>query len=66
MTTIRDKRHWLDKNYRQRITNDEWRKLLLHGEDLLIFRGKIVQLKARSLGACVVEIYKDFLVWKNE
>ena len=55
---IRDNGHWVDENYRQRITTAEWKRLLLEGGDVMVFRGRIRQLKAKKLGAGVVEIYK--------
>jgi len=51
--------HWTMKAYRQRMKVSEWRKILLDERDTLIFNGDVVQLKAKSLGAGVVEVYKD-------
>jgi len=55
----RDNEHWVREDYRQRMTSKEWKKLLLDKEDRLIFHGRVRQLKAKSLGAGVFEIYKE-------
>lgn len=54
----RDNGHWVREDYRQRMTKKEWKKLLLDKEDTVIFRGRIRQLKAKSLGAGVYDVYK--------
>lgn len=51
--------HWVFESYKQRMTTKEWKKILLNEEDRIIFRGNLRQLKARSLGAGVVEVYKE-------
>jgi hypothetical protein len=54
----RDNEHWTNPNYKQRMTTKEWKQLLLNKEDELIFRGRLTQLKAKNLGAGIVEISK--------
>ncbi len=51
--------HWRVPDYRQRITTKEWKKILLHDSDQIIFRGNPVPLKAKNLGYGVVEVSKD-------
>ena len=60
---IRDIWHWRTPEYRQRMTTQAWRNILLSNDDSIIFRGNIVKLKAESIGYGVVEVFKDF---KNE
>ena len=52
--------HWRIPDFRQRITTKQWKQLLLDENDRIIFKGHIRPLKAKSLGAGVVEITKDF------
>ena len=51
--------HWIYPNYTQRILSKHWRELLLNDNDNLIFKGKVVKLKAKSLGFGVVEVFKE-------
>ena len=51
--------HWTLTYFRQRMTNKEWREVMLNGLDTIVFRGVPYQLKAKNLGAGVVEVYKD-------
>jgi hypothetical protein len=46
------------EGYRQRMTTKEWKKLLLNGDDVMFFEGRMRRLKAKNLGAGVVEVYK--------
>lgn len=55
--------HWTAPNYRQRMTSKEWKKLLLDGRDQIIVGGELYVLKAKRLGAGVVEVYKT--KWKE-
>lgn len=55
---LRSGNHWTMEEYRQRITTKEWKAMLLDGQDTLIFHGRLRRLKAKSLGAGVIEIYK--------
>ena len=50
--------HWTIEPYKQRMTVKEWRKILLEERDKPIVAGRLRQLKAKSLGAGVVEVYK--------
>ena len=51
--------HWTLRDYKQRMTQKEWAEILLSDNDTIVYRGNIVQLKARNLGVGVVEVYKD-------
>jgi hypothetical protein len=55
----KDERHWITETYKQRMTTKEWQKILLDYDDSVIFQGKLRKLKARKLGAGVVEIFKE-------
>jgi hypothetical protein len=59
MLNKRNNLHWIYENYKQRMILNQWKEILLAGEDKLIFRGKLRQLRARKIGAGVVEIYKE-------
>lgn len=52
--------HWTMPFYRQRMTIKEWREVLLAEQDTIIFKGSVCKLKAKKLGAGVVEVYKVF------
>ena len=58
MTQLRSDAHWQIEDFKQRMTKKEWQKILLSGEDTIIVRGRLRQLKAKYLGAGVYEIYK--------
>jgi hypothetical protein len=49
--------HWAYKNYKQRITRGELKKILLNNEDTAIIRGRFCCLKRKSLGAGVYEVW---------
>jgi hypothetical protein len=55
---IRNEKHWEIEDYKQRTTTRGWRYMLLHYEDTVTFEGKVRQLKAKNLGAGVVELSK--------
>jgi len=59
MIGILENRHWLVEDYKQRVTSEQWREMLLNETDHIIYHGKIRQLKADNLGYGVVEIYKE-------
>ena len=56
---MRSNNHWADENYRQRMSVKDWKKILLDDKDKIIFHGRLRQLKSKSLGNGVVEIYKE-------
>ena len=56
---ILDEQHWRFENYRQRITTKMWKSLLLNGDDKVIFKGRVFQLKSKNLGFGVIEIWKE-------
>jgi len=49
--------HWTYKDYKQRITRGELKKILLNNEDTAIIRGRFCRLKRKSLGAGVYEVW---------
>lgn len=49
---------WAFEDATQRMTKKEWAKILLEEQDKVIYQGRLRQLKARNLGAGIVEIYK--------
>jgi len=51
--------HWTMEDYRQRMTSEEWKRILLASEDTIIFRGKLRRLVAKNIGHGVVEVYKS-------
>lgn len=51
--------HYTVKYFTQRMTVSEWKEILLEEQDKIIFKGTPVQLKAKSLGYGVVEVYKE-------
>ena len=55
---IRDINHWDLEHYKQRITSKQWKELLLKGDDILIFRGRLRKLQYENLGLGVFEISK--------
>ena len=57
--SILDSRHWVTEDFKQRMTVQDWRRLLLSGNDRIIFRGRIRSLKAKRLGCGVVEVTKE-------
>jgi len=59
MDEIRAPGHWTHATFKQRITKAQWKQLLLDEKDIIVFQGKVVQLKAKDLGCGVLEISKD-------
>jgi hypothetical protein len=57
---ILDEQHWKFKDYKQRMQIAHWKELLLNDDDKIIFQGHVTQLKAKKLGAGVVEVMKVF------
>ena len=60
--TILNENHWRVSYYKQRMTTKQWREVLLAGDDMIVFKGTCCKLKAKSLGAGVMEVYKDLEV----
>ena len=54
-----DCRHYQIDDFKQRMGAGEWRKVLLSGNDIIIYKGNLVPLKAERLGYGVVEVSKD-------
>lgn len=59
VVTILRNGHWIFEDYKQRMTIGEWREILLAESDRIIVKGRLRQLKGKSLGAGVVEVYKE-------
>lgn len=55
-----DDEHRRDENYKQRMTREQWKTILLAGldEGYLVCKGRIRNLQARDLGYGVVEVSK--------
>ena len=56
---MRHDNHWISKDYKQRMTVDDWKKILLNNDDTITFRGRIVPLVAKEIGFGIVEVQKD-------
>ena len=56
---MRNEKHWIDENYKQRMSVESWKKILISNDDKIIFHGKLRQLKAKNLGNGIVEVYKN-------
>ena len=52
-----DNDHWRRKGYRQRVTREQLRELLLQEKDHAIIHGRILPMKTRHLGVGVYEIW---------
>ena len=52
--------HWSLPFYRQRMTIKQWREILLAEEDSIVFKGTPCKLKAKNIGAGIVEVQKVF------
>ena len=50
--------HWKSETFIQRVTKEEWKSMLLKGQDQVIYRGRLRQLKAKALGVGVYELSK--------
>lgn len=61
-TVTLDDQHWQLESYRQRMTTNEWRQLLLNHDDIVTFKGRVRKLLANRLGGGVVEVFKAPLV----
>ncbi len=57
MADIRNEQHWTTFTYRQRITREQLRTLLLEERDTLIRFGRFCTMKKKYLGAGVYEIW---------
>ena len=56
--SARSNNHWALEGYRQRMTTKEWKQILLNGDDVMFFEGRMRRLKGKNLGAGVIEVYK--------
>jgi len=50
--------HWKKEEFIQRVTESQWRSLLLSYNDKIIFNGKVRRLVAKPIGCGVYEISK--------
>ena len=55
----RDNRHWQTEDYKQRMTINDWRGLVLAGMDHVVYKGNVYKLVAKIIAPNVVEVYKD-------
>jgi hypothetical protein len=53
--------HWKSEYYKQRLSVKDWKMVLLHNDDNLIFEGRNRKLIAKKLGFGVVEVSKEEL-----
>jgi len=51
--------HIIFEDFVERMPVKQWRQILLSEMDTFIMRGNVRKLKARSLGAGVVSVYKE-------
>lgn len=58
--------HWVLRDYCQRMTTKDWKEILLNGSDSIIYHGRLYKLKAKRLGAGVVEVYKGKSLYEEE
>ena len=54
-----DERHKTEADYRQRMTTEDWKEVLLNQEETTIFNGESRTLSVRDLGYGVIEVYKQ-------
>lgn len=59
MENILEQGHWQSDKYTQRMTSKEWKEILLNRQDVIIYKGKLTKLKAKNLGAGVIELSKE-------
>jgi hypothetical protein len=57
--SILSEKHYLYKDYKQRMTTKEWKLILLNHDDYVTYNGRVYDLVAKKLGFGVVEVYKD-------
>ena len=50
--------HWRLEDYKQRMTEADWREILLADRDMLTMNGRVRYLTAKKLGYGVVEVSK--------
>ena len=53
-----DNQHWTFVDYKQRMLVKDWKELLLHHDDKIIYQGKLTQLVVEDLGYGVLEVSK--------
>jgi len=51
--------HWILEDYVQRMPVCDWKKLLMQGQDRIIFYGRMRTLKAKNVGYGIVDVYKS-------
>lgn len=55
---IREEGHWIYEDYSQRMTRKQWKEILLNGQDIIIYKGRLTRLIAKNLGCGIVEVRK--------
>ena len=53
--------HWVNEDYKQRITPQEWGWLLYKSDDYVVFNGELRKLKGTFKSSEVIEIQKESL-----
>jgi len=66
MSDVRSANFWTFEQATQRMTRKEWAKILLEEQDTLIAKGRVRRLKARNLGAGIVEVYLEPLKERHD
>lgn len=57
---ILSENHWRAPTYyKQRITREELRTILLKGQDITIIQGRLMTLQKKHLGAGIYEVWFD-------
>ena len=55
----KDIEHWQYEDHRQRITTEEWKKLLLEKDENIIYHGRLRRLLGKRIAPGIYEIYKE-------
>ena len=50
--------HWTLEDYKERITTEQWKQILLNNDDRIMVKGQARQIQAKKLGYGVVEVSK--------
>ena len=57
--------HFKQLDYKQRVTTKEWKNILLNNQDKIIYKGTVVNLIGKNIGAGVYEIFKNIKQYQN-
>lgn len=53
-----NRKHKTETDYRQRMTTEDWKEVLLRKEEVIVFNNEKITLAVKDLGYGVVEVYK--------